>query len=271
MSEYEFIQRAVINACTNLFDDDFKGLYFRYVHYYILYESMYQSKFPDFMSFMHNFKGQPEGEKTTFGLETPIPLDVHTFDYMRADYTSFFVGSTAILDVGAFIGDSYMVLHEVCPQAKIICVEPCEENMKCLVANVSKIASPLPILHTRPIHSSPYVVLRTRRKSESSLDETQYVEANADEVGAIKASTLDSFLEEGIDAVKLHAENGEYEAIQSAVQSLHRGIKFYIVIHSLKALMEIPPFIKSCNPKYVLRFKETRLGEPAITASLDSL
>jgi hypothetical protein len=30
-------------------------------------------------------------------------------------------------------------------------------------------------------------------------------------------------------------------------------------------------FIKSCNPKYVLRFKETRLGEPAITASLDSL
>jgi FkbM family methyltransferase len=164
-------------------------------------------------------------------------------------YVKGIMSEKDIIDAGAFIGDSALVLNELRPR-RVFAFEPLKENVKLLRKTIE-------LNDLKNV-----VVVEKGLASEECFSHIvpmsfgSFIGSSGEE---IKLTTIDNFVSRNsldVGLIKMDIEGYELEAIRGAENTI-RNEKPVLIIslyHTGEEFFEVPKLLKSWIPKYKFRF-----------------
>jgi len=164
-----------------------------------------------------------------------------------------------VIDAGAFIGDSALILKELNPK-KIYAFEPLEENIKLLKKTIE-------------LNNFSNVVILD--KALSSREETLTIQPAGPgsfiyKLGSqkIDTTTIDKFVDKyelAVGLIKMDIEGYEFEAIKGAEKTIrdHKPVQIISLYHDGRSFFEIPKLLNKWVPEYKFRFLNLNKTNPA--------
>lgn len=153
-----------------------------------------------------------------------------------------------IIDAGAWIGDSALILNKQKPK-KLILVEPVKENQQNLRKTILK----------NNLKNVEIITKGISEKNEELRIESKSFASTISEKGdtKIKLTTIDTISKtEEIGLIKMDIEGHELHAIKGSLKTIKRDKPILIIClyHRAQDFFEIPDLIKKTEPKYKFRF-----------------
>jgi FkbM family methyltransferase len=163
-----------------------------------------------------------------------------------------------VIDAGAFIGESALILNELQPR-KIYAFEPMEENLQLLKKTIELNALSNIVVVSKVLSSCEGTL-----KIQSLCDSSFISETGSKK---IDATTIDKFVEEHkleVGLIKMDIEGAEYDAILGAERTIKEQSPVLIVAlyHDGRSFFEIPKKLMDWNPFYKFRFLNLCRGDP---------
>ncbi|GIW63095.1 MAG: hypothetical protein KatS3mg090_0921 [Patescibacteria group bacterium] len=172
----------------------------------------------------------------------------------------------AILDLGAYIGDTAYCFNKVFDCKKIYAFEPDPTNFEILKTNIK-----LNLLEDK-IEAVPYATggkngyfYLTQGGARSSIDNKK-----SENSVKVKVMTIDDFVKKNkikkVDLIKMDIEGAEFDTLKGAVKTLKRDKPDLLVAiyHKGEHFFEIPGWLKKQVPEYNLRFLAFNEASPII-------
>jgi FkbM family methyltransferase len=168
-----------------------------------------------------------------------------------------YIAGKDFLDVGAFWGDSALMLLEFSPQ-KIWAYEPVSDNYKYLLQTIEKNDVKGQII---PINKG-LGDKETTLKIDSNESSSTFLNAvpSGIKTEEIPVTTIDmECKDKTIGIIKMDIEGFEYYALKGALETIKRDkpVLLISIYHTGKDFFEIPPMIKSCVPEYKFTIADT--------------
>lgn len=195
---------------------------------------------------------------------TPCCFEPHLWIYnyglneLPATVKSYMEGKD-FLDVGAFCGDSALMLLEYSP-SRIFAYEPLPRTYRYLLQTIKKNDVTGRI---NPVHKGigdKETILKIDNIPGSSsflIADSESIEIKTEEV---VVTTIDlECKDKKIGIIKMDIEGYEYYAIKGALETIKRDkpILLISIYHTGKDFFEIPSMIKECVPEYKFRIADT--------------
>lgn len=181
-----------------------------------------------------------------------------------------------VIDGGAFIGDSAIQFADLCPEARVLALEPDPVNFARLQDNVEHFGLggrviPEPVgLHERPgsFQMHHHGVSDFPDQGTSVLDDFRQV--SGDETGDLvtcELTTIDALVEKHAlrpVMIKLDIEGVEKEALLGARETImrYRPALIVSVYHHPKDFFEIKPWLESLGLGYYFAFRRLDMQAP---------
>jgi len=174
---------------------------------------------------------------------------------------------TCILDIGAFVGDTSLLFHELAPQAQIFAFEPVSINYKLLEENVKKYSRIV------PVHAGMWKENGSAYFSVNKVNPRTNTLLGSKQKEKVKLFSIDSFVaKEKIipDLIKLEVEGVEKEVLEGAENTI-REFKPDLIVplyHKGADLVEIPYWLMEKFPfyKYFLYHTEVFISSTILIA-----
>ncbi len=135
----------------------------------------------------------------------------------------------SIVDIGANVGYASILFSNLWPSAKIVAVEPENENFDLLVKNTQKYSN-ITCMNTALWSRKCNLKISNPNAAAFSF---QFTEANTNDSPTIISITIDElkkfFLSKHIDLLKIDIEGGEYEFFKNTESSWDEGISMIAV------------------------------------------
>jgi FkbM family methyltransferase len=189
-----------------------------------------------------------------FGNETFVYR--HGIDKLKTLNT--LTNTKAILDIGAFVGDSALIFAEEFPQNPIFCFEPNPTNFSNALTTfkLNNLDTDRIKLYNIAIgaHSGHGKMLDASAASYLAFQEDE-INENAD----IEVTTVDNFtISNGLDVglIKIDVEGGEQDVLEGAIQVLktQKPILLVSIYHHYEQFVGIKPWIENLNLGYKFDF-----------------
>ena len=184
--------------------------------------------------------------------EMQIFHEEYNFEYYVKDLS--YLKDKAIIDVGAFIGDSSIVLSKYTDD-KVYAFEPVEYNYN-IMLNTIKLNN---IKNVEPIRMAlgnmDRFIYFNKMNQLVFLTPDNFTENNDMEKDIIKMSTLDKFVYENninVGLIKTDLEGFEQPFLEGAIDTIkkYRPILMISIYHNYKDFFEIKPMIEELNLGY---------------------
>lgn len=133
------------------------------------------------------------------------------------------------VDVGAHIGSAAILYHAQCPQAKIVCIEACHENIEVLMANVGHFAT---VIHAACTYESDVKLLtsfvpnatatggsRVVTQAEFSRGFNHQVAPDPRPLRTITLEEIASLVGEPVEIIKLDCEGSEFSILENSTEA----------------------------------------------------
>ncbi len=160
--------------------------------------------------------------------------------------------NSAIIDAGAFVGDSACIFSEFVEDGTIYSFEPVQENYEMLISTIkmNDLKKVVPIKKALGdkiekldinVHDSGSTILQTNREGMT--------------IQQIQSTTLDKFVEENnltVGLIKTDVEGFEPQLLEGAKNTIktQRPVLLISIYHNMHDLFEIKPMIESWNLGY---------------------
>ncbi|MDR2773919.1 MAG: FkbM family methyltransferase [Tannerella sp.] len=168
---------------------------------------------------------------------------------------SYIVGKD-FLDVGAFSGDSALMLLNYSPQ-RIFAYEPVPHNYNNLAQTIDRNGLKDRIIPVNKGIGDRASTLKIDNKDGNSSFLPTY---SGDKMEDVVLTTIDlECKDKRIGIIKMDIEGFEYCAIEGALETIKRDkpVLLISIYHTGKDFFEIPPVIKKCVPEYKLNIIDT--------------
>lgn len=179
------------------------------------------------------------------------------------------VNGKAIIDGGAFIGDTIPVFRNVFPNSLVYCFEPGEHNFN----KMSHIfQSEIEAGHVKPVklglgNQSSTMQLSKVQGQVDSMASVKKDYKNAELTEQISVTTLDAFVQENhleVGLFKLDVEGFEPEALQGAVNTLkeQKPVLVVAIYHTPEEFYELKGYLESLNLGYKFAIRRSSFTKP---------
>jgi FkbM family methyltransferase len=172
------------------------------------------------------------------------------------DTVKSYIAGKDFLDVGAFSGDSALMLLNYSPH-RIFAYEPVLDNYNNLSQTIERNGLKDRII---PVNKGVGDRIRTL-KIDSKDGNSSFLPAGAgDKMEDVALTTIDlECKNKRIGIIKMDIEGFEYYAIQGALETIKRDkpVLLISIYHTGRDFFEIPPVIKNCVPEYKLNIIDT--------------
>jgi len=179
-------------------------------------------------------------------------------------YVSEYITGKELLDVGAFIGDTTIMLAKKYKPSRIVAYEPVKEN----ASNLSQ------TLVKNDLNNVEIIEKGMGDKEEDieifvNLNELSSCSLNSSFVGdnttksTIRITTIDKECQDRkVGLIKMDIEGSEYSAIMGGLNTIKRDKPVLVIslYHTAKDFFEIPPLLKNAVPDYLFRFIDLDLA-----------
>jgi len=164
-----------------------------------------------------------------------------------------------ILDIGAFVGDSALVLNEYNPKI-IHCFEPVKSNYDLIQKTIEMNNLKNIITYNFGVGNKEGEIEIKGGGNVASLN--QDIGASKDKSEKIKITTLDKFESENdleIGLIKIDIEGFELECIQNSIETIkkHKPILLISIYHHPKDFFEIKPLLEKLDLGYKFLIRKT--------------
>lgn len=155
-----------------------------------------------------------------------------------------------IIDVGAFIGDTALILNELNPK-KIYAFEPVKENIQFLEKTIKLNSLKNVTIIGKALGSNESASYIVPSGSASFINDLGFYKVNI--------IRLDDFVEKNslqVGLVKMDVEGFELEVIKGGIKTIQKQTPTLIIslYHTGKDFFEIPKILKTLVPEYKFRF-----------------
>jgi FkbM family methyltransferase len=167
---------------------------------------------------------------------------------------SYVVGKD-FLDVGAFYGDSALVLLNYNPR-RVFAYEPVEDQFRCLLKTVEKNGVQNKVFAIKKGLGDKETTLKIKGtgSAASLIDDA---EGNGD---VVIVTTIDAECnDKQIGIIKMDIEGFEYYAVKGGLETIKRDkpVLLISIYHTGRDFFEIPPMVKQCVPEYTFQIVDT--------------
>ena len=184
--------------------------------------------------------------------EMQIFHEEYNFEYYVKDIS--YLKDKSIIDVGAFIGDSSIVLSKYTDN-KVYAFEPIEYNYNIMLntINLNNIKNVEPI--RMALGNMDRFIYFNKMNQLVFLTPDNFTESNDMEKDIIKMSTLDKFVHDNninVGLIKTDLEGFEQTFLEGALDTIrkHRPILMISIYHNYNDFFDIKPMIEELNLGY---------------------
>jgi FkbM family methyltransferase len=164
-----------------------------------------------------------------------------------------YIADKDFLDIGAFIGDSALMLLQYRPN-RIFAYEPVASIYQDLVKTIEREGNAKIHAVKKGIGDKETVMeIAVRGASSTMLNEGR----DASSLEKIEVTTIDAECKnKKVGLIKMDIEGFEYFAIRGGLETIKRDkpVLLISIYHTGKDFFEIPPMIKACVPEYTFRY-----------------
>lgn len=182
------------------------------------------------------------------------------------DYVKEYIAGKDFFDIGAFMGDTSILLERKYKPNHVYAYEPVGANLKYLEQTIEHNA-PTKITAVKKgvgdVETTLDIYIDPTNLSSCSINESIANNLLAKETVSI--TTLDKECEgRTVGLIKMDIEGAEYSAIKGGLETIKRDKPVLLIslYHTAKDFFEIPPMLKEAVPDYLFRFINIEIGNP---------
>ena len=199
----------------------------------------------------------------------------------RSEYTNLYglydtpqdllaqVNGKAVLDVGAYIGDSMSLFRDLFPQSPLYAFEPDSNNLKHLEQLLASdiAAGRLHACHYGVGDKHCVLNLHFSKSGTSTTTLRADVQANQSRQETAEVVTIDEFVAQQqlqVGLIKADIEGGEPEVVYGALETIksQKPLLVLAIYHNAKEYYELKPFLESLNLGYSFKLRRSCFCNP---------
>lgn len=175
---------------------------------------------------------------------------------LKALKTTAQIGNRAILDVGAYVGDSAMIFAERFPESPIYCFEPNAENFR--HAQTTLTLNGLDSGRIKLVNAA-LGARKTRGIMMASSSESYLSVSGSAGDDSVEVNTLDDYVTANtldVGLIKVDVEGSEQEVLEGALETIRtqKPILLLSIYHHYEQFFGIKPYLENLNLGYAFDF-----------------
>ena len=199
----------------------------------------------------------------------------------RSEYTNFYglydtpqevlaqVNGKAVLDVGAYVGDSMSLFRDLFPQSPMYAFEPDDNNLKrleqLLAADIA--AGRLHACHYGVGDKHGVLNLHFSKFGKSTTSLQNQAQPTQGQQETVEVVTIDEFVAQHqlqVGLIKADIEGGEPEVVYGALETIksQKPLLVLAIYHNAKEYYELKPFLESLNLGYSFKLRRSCFCNP---------